>query len=113
MTNALESCPRSASSRRAASTLVSRNLTVAGHRTSIRLEPAMWEALSELCAREHQTINAIATEIGRGRSESSLTAAIRVHVLGYFRAAATEDGHVRAGHGSGVSHPYRTADRAA
>jgi len=111
MTNALGSIPNMVQGR-AASTLVSRNVTVAGHRTSIRLEPAMWEALREICERERQTINAIATEIGRGRSESSLTAAIRVHVMGYFRAAATEDGHTLAGHG-GVNRPYRTADRAA
>ncbi|MCA8931848.1 MAG: ribbon-helix-helix domain-containing protein, partial [Rhodospirillaceae bacterium] len=29
------------------STLLSRNITVDGHRTSIRLEPEMWEALDE------------------------------------------------------------------
>lgn len=113
MANALDSIPSTNSGNRMASTLVSRNLTVAGHRTSVRLEPAMWEALREICDRECQTLNAIATEIERNRSESSLTAAIRVHVMGYFRAAATEEGHARAGHGIGISRPYRTADRAA
>jgi predicted DNA-binding ribbon-helix-helix protein len=97
---------------RATSTLVSRNVTVAGHRTSIRLEPAMWEALRQICARERISLNAIATLVGRGRSESSLTAAIRVHVLEYFQAAATEEGHAQAGHGR-LTPPYRTADRAA
>lgn len=97
---------------RTASTLVSRNVTVAGHRTSIRLEPAMWEALREICARECLSLSAIATAVGRGRSELSLTAAIRVHVLGYFQAAATEEGHGQVGHGS-LTPPYRTADRAA
>jgi predicted DNA-binding ribbon-helix-helix protein len=113
MTNALDSISTTVQGNRAASTLVSRNLTVAGHRTSIRLEPAMWEALREICERECQTLNAIATEIGRTRSESSLTAAIRVYVMDYFRAAATEEGHARAEHGIGVTRPYRTADRAA
>ena len=97
---------------RSASTLVSRNLTVCGHRTSIRLEPAMWVALREICARERRTLSALATAIGRGRSESSLTAAVRVFVLGYYRAAATEEGHARAGHG-GLTPQYRTEDRAA
>lgn len=87
------------------STLVSGNVTVAGRRTSIRLEPQMWDALREVCAREGKTIHALVTDIDRGRAASSLTAAIRVHVMDYFRVAATEDGHRRAGHGSGVQLP--------
>ena len=80
------------------STLRSGNVTVAGRRTSIRLEPAMWQALREIGAREGKTMNALVTEIERGRAQSSLTAAIRVFLLDYFKAAATEEGHRRAGH---------------
>jgi predicted DNA-binding ribbon-helix-helix protein len=89
---------------RAPSTLVSRNVTVAGHRTSMRLEPAVWGALGEICERERTSIAEIATAIGRDRSASSLTSAVRVYVLDYFRAAATDEGHRRAGHGFGGSH---------
>ena len=81
------------------STLVNRNVTVAGHRTSIRLEPAMWEALRQICEREHKPCNELVTEIDRQRAESSLTAAIRVYLLRYFSAAATDEGHRLAGHG--------------
>lgn len=81
------------------STLVNRNVTVAGHRTSIRLEPAMWEALRQICEREHKPCNELVTEIDRQRVESSLTAAIRVYLLRYFSAAATDEGHRLAGHG--------------
>jgi len=80
------------------STLRSGNVTVAGRRTSIRLEPAMWQALREISAREGKTVHTLVTEIERGRAQSSLTAAIRVFLLDYFRAAATEEGHRRAGH---------------
>lgn len=80
------------------STLRSGNVTVAGRRTSIRLEPAMWQALREIGAREGKTMHALVTEIERRRAQSSLTAAIRVFLLDYFRAAATEEGHRRAGH---------------
>ena len=88
--------PRKAGS---GSTLVNRNVTVAGHRTSIRLEPAMWEALRQICEREHKPCNELVTEIDRQRVESSLTAAIRVYLLRYFSAAATDEGHRLAGHG--------------
>ena len=80
------------------STLRSGNVTVAGRRTSIRLEPSMWQALREISTREGKTMHAVVTEIDRGRAQSSLTAAIRVYLLDYFRAAATEEGHRRAGH---------------
>lgn len=81
------------------STLVNRNITVAGRRTSIRLEPAMWDALHQICVREGRSLSELATEINRERVESSLTAAIRVFLLRYFSAAATDEGHRLAGHG--------------
>ena len=82
-----------------ASTLVSRNIIVSGHRTSMRLERAMWDALFEVCRRERNTIHAICTQVDETRHESSLTAALRVFIMTYFRSAATEDGHQHAGHG--------------
>lgn len=93
-----------ASSAQDRSSLVSRNVTIGAHRTSIRLEPDMWNGLREICRREHVTIHDIATVVSiRKPSNSSLTAAIRVFVMAYFRSAATEDGHNRAGHGPGGS----------
>lgn len=84
------------------SSLVSRNVTIGAHRTSIRLEPDMWSGLREICRREHVTIHDIATVVSlRKPVNSSLTAAIRVFVMAYFRNAATEEGHSRAGHGPG------------
>jgi predicted DNA-binding ribbon-helix-helix protein len=84
--------------------LVSRNITIAGHRTSVRLEPAMWAGLTEICRREHTTMHAIGTAVAQQKpANTSMTAALRVFVMAYFRAAATEDGHARAGHGRGSS----------
>jgi predicted DNA-binding ribbon-helix-helix protein len=82
------------------STLINRNVTVTGRRTSVRLEQAMWDALEEICRRERKVMNRLITEIEQTRVESSLTAAIRVTIMLYFKTAATERGHVRAGHGS-------------
>lgn len=81
------------------STLVNRNVTIRGRRTSLRLEPAMWDALNEIARRENASIHDVCARAGAGRGPSTLTAAIRVHILGYFREAATEQGHSRAGHG--------------
>jgi predicted DNA-binding ribbon-helix-helix protein len=83
------------------SSLLSGNVTVSGRRTSIRLEPAMWDALKEISSREAKTVHAVVTEIAHHRNQSSLTAAVRVFLLRYFKAAATEEGHRRAGHRRG------------
>jgi predicted DNA-binding ribbon-helix-helix protein len=82
------------------STLVSRNVTLLGRRTSLRLERAMWEALEEICLRENQSMHDLCTHVDRTRAERTLTAGIRVYILEYYRRAATEDGHGRAGHGT-------------
>ncbi len=85
------------------STLISRNVTVAGHRTSVRLEPAMWEAFAEIVRREKVKLHVLCTRVARAKEEdTSLTAAIRVYIMNYFRAAATEEGHTKAGHGIGA-----------
>lgn len=84
----------------AASTLVSRNVTVNGKRTSLRLEPLMWEALAEIAQRENRHVNELVSMVEERRTASSLTAAVRVFIVRYFRAAATEEGHAGAGHGS-------------
>lgn len=83
------------------STLISRNITVLGRRTSVRLEPEMWNSLREIAKRESCKIHDICSLIQlRKNPNTSLTAAIRVFLMLYYRAAATEDGHRRAGHGS-------------
>ncbi|MDY0882447.1 ribbon-helix-helix domain-containing protein [Dongia soli] len=87
--------------------MIARNVTVAGRRTSLRLEPEMWDALLEIGTRENLSLHQLCTEVNRHRGESSLTASIRAYALAYFRAAATERGHRSAGHG-GL--PRRRAD---
>lgn len=88
-----------------ASSLVSKNAKVNGVRTSLRLEPMMWDALAEICRREKLSRNELLSMIDGQRVQSSLTAATRVFVMNYYRSAATERGHERAGHGQG-SHDH-------
>src|SRR5215469_15532351 len=70
------------------SSLAIRNVVVAGHRTSVRLEPLMWEALREIAGRRGIGLNALITEIAQAREASSLTAAIRVYIVDFYRSAA-------------------------
>ena len=81
--------PRSGGS--AASSLVIRNVVVAGRRTSVRLEPVMWEALRDIARRQERTVHDVVTQIDRERTASSLNAAIRVYIVNYYRLAAVRE----------------------
>lgn len=70
------------------STLEPRNIRVDDHRTSVRLEPPMWHALEEIGGVEGLSIHEICTRIDHRRLPgTSLSSAIRVFVMSYFRAA--------------------------
>src|SRR5712691_5055767 len=77
------------------SSLAIHNIVVGGHRTSVRLEPAMWDALQDIARRQHVTLHDLVTEIDRGRSTAGLTAAIRVYIVNFYRAAAFHAGRVQ------------------
>ena len=82
------------------SRLVNRNVVAGRGRTSMRLEPELWDALYEICQREQVPIGEIVRRVeGRG-DPGGRTSAVRVFVMQYFRMAATEQGHAEAGHGS-------------
>ncbi|MEM6902451.1 MAG: ribbon-helix-helix domain-containing protein [Pseudomonadota bacterium] len=86
--------------RAAGTTLVGRNIRIDGRRTSVRLEPSMWNAFYEIGRREGRSIDELASDIARlKKHETSLTAALRVFIMAYYKEAATEAGHKAAGHG--------------
>lgn len=60
---------------------------VSGRRTSVRLEPVMWEALQDIALRQNRSVHELASEIDRERTSLSLTAAIRAYVVSYYREA--------------------------
>src|SRR5215472_2105913 len=73
----------------APSSLTIRNVVVAGRRTSVRLEPSMWDGLRDIARRREMSLNDLVSEIDGERDGLSLTAAIRVHVVDFYRNAAT------------------------
>lgn len=68
--------------------LVNRNITVDGHRTSIRLEPEFWAGLADIAQSEDLTIDQLCTEVDHGAGDLSRTAAIRVFITSYMARRA-------------------------
>ena len=81
------------------SRLVNRNVVAERGRTSMRMEPELWDALLEICQRERRDLSKLVRDIEEIGHSGGRTSAVRVFVLEYFRAAATEPGHETAGHG--------------
>lgn len=65
-----------------------RTVIVSGRRTSISVEVAIWDALTDICKREECTLSDLLTLIDQRRLGASLASAIRVFSIFYFRAIA-------------------------
>ena len=66
---------------------IKRAILVNGRKTSVSVEDAFWEALHDISRRRRTPMNAIVTEINRNRREGeSLSSAIRVWLIEYYRA---------------------------
>lgn len=68
-----------------------RNVVVSGHRTSVRLHPVLWEALSDIAMGRGMSIHELATEIAQTPDalEGGLTVAIRVYIVRFYRQLAS------------------------
>ncbi len=61
-----------------------RSVVLAGHRTSVSLENAFWEALRDMAVEAGISVNALVSRIDAERS-GNLSSAIRTHVLLHYR----------------------------
>ena len=70
---------------------VKRSFTIAGHRTSISLEAAFWDALRRIATRRGLTVSALVEEIDRMRGEAGLSGTVRVYILKDLEGRILED----------------------
>ena len=61
--------------------IVKHSLVVAGHRTSISLEDAFWQALKAAASTRDLSVAALVAEIDAGRGDANLSSAIRVFLF--------------------------------
>jgi predicted DNA-binding ribbon-helix-helix protein len=62
--------------------LVKRSFSIAGHRTSVALEPEFWEALEAWARRRDEPLAALVLEVDAERAPSRpLASALRVRAL--------------------------------
>ena len=77
------------------SAVVKRSVVIAGHKTSVSLEDAFWNALKEIARGRHMTLSALVAEIDAQRQLGNLSSALRLFVLDFYRTQLT---HQKGGH---------------
>jgi len=71
---------------------VKHSLTLKGHRTSVSLEQAFWDAFRKVATARGQSLNDLAAEIDASRAgDVGLASAIRVFVLHAFNGQSAEN----------------------
>lgn len=68
------------------SPVVKRSIVIAGHKTSVSLEDAFWDALKEIASTRDVTLSEVVANIDALRNQGNLSSAIRLYVLDHFRA---------------------------
>ncbi|MBU1334039.1 MAG: ribbon-helix-helix domain-containing protein [Alphaproteobacteria bacterium] len=62
-----------------------RSLSIAGHRTSIALEPEFWAALEAMAAEKAQPMAGLIRDIDENRQTENLSSAARLAVLRWYQ----------------------------
>lgn len=62
-----------------------RSLTIAGHRTSIAIEPEFWAGLEAMAHGDGKSLAALIGEIDEQREVANLSSAVRLAVLAWYR----------------------------
>lgn len=73
----------------ARTTVKKRSVKIAGHKTSVSLEEAFWQALKEIARTDGISVTALIERIDRDRV-GNLSSAVRVYVLERLRAPRAE-----------------------
>src|SRR5579872_4944342 len=67
------------------STVIKRSIVVSGHKTSVSLEDAFWDALKKIAASRDMTLTEVVALIDAAREHSNLSSAIRLYILDFYR----------------------------
>jgi predicted DNA-binding ribbon-helix-helix protein len=67
------------------SSVVKRSIVIDSHKTSVSLENEFWDSLKDIAKARETTLSKLISAIGTERKDgSSLSSAIRLHVLNYY-----------------------------
>ena len=65
--------------------LIKRSLSLAGHRTSISLEPEFWDEIDRMARDQGSSLAGLIADIDAARGEEPLASSVRLSVLRHLR----------------------------
>jgi len=71
--------------------LIKRSLSLAGHRTSISLEPDFWAEVDRIAQQQGRSVASLVGAIDAAREDEPLASSVRVWVLRSLRAQSNQD----------------------
>ena len=90
---ALPTASAAAAANAASARPVKRSFSIAGHRTSISLEAAFWDALKAVASREQISLASLVMRIDETRGPAGLSSAVRVWLLDDLRRQVQSSCH--------------------
>ncbi|MDC3401654.1 ribbon-helix-helix domain-containing protein [Alphaproteobacteria bacterium] len=69
-------------------TIKKRSIQIAGHSTSLSLEPEFWQALRDIATQRGTSIAKLVEEIDTKQEAGGLSGRIRVFILNHYRGTS-------------------------
>ncbi len=79
------------------SSVIKRSIIIAGHKTSVSGEDAFWKTFKKIAHGRDMTLSELAGVIDSERQHGNLSSAIRLFVLGFYRAQIPGHHHEHIG----------------
>ena len=72
------------------SRIIKRSIMIAGHGTSVSLEPEFWDGLKALARHRQISVAQLVASLDAERQAGNLSSALRLAVLAYYRDRTSE-----------------------
>ena len=70
--------------------IMKRSIVLEGHRTSVSLEDAFWDALKDIAKWKRKTVTELVRSINLDRQHANLSSALRLFVLNHYQTRQRE-----------------------
>ena len=70
--------------------IMKRSIVLEGHRTSVSLEDAFWDALKDIAKWKRKTVTELVRNINLDRQHANLSSALRLFVLNYYQTPSAQ-----------------------
>jgi predicted DNA-binding ribbon-helix-helix protein len=68
-----------------------RSFSIAGHRTSVALEPEFWAGLEAMANARELSLAGLVRQVDEARESTNLSSSLRLAVLAWYRDGADSD----------------------